>query len=183
MSNPGFFFYTGDWLKDTRVLSADERGALIDLVCLASDKTKRWRLSWPLSGYRQVLGITLDDTEAILYKLKESGMCKIECRDGLIEADFRPFARRFTEAIAVSSWEVPYGWKKIRLVILERDSFLCRYCGDPANSVDHVTPKSRGGTEDHGNLVASCKTCNSKKNGRTPEEAGLVILGAVDAKN
>ena len=29
-------------------------------------------------------------------------------------------------------------WQRIRLIILERDDYLCRYCGCPATTVDHV---------------------------------------------
>lgn len=47
-----------------------------------------------------------------------------------------------------------------RQQILNRDGRICRYCGREANQVDHVFPKSRGGSNLEHNLVASCKTCN-----------------------
>jgi len=34
MGKAGFFFFTGDWLKDTRTASLEVRGAWIDLLCL-----------------------------------------------------------------------------------------------------------------------------------------------------
>lgn len=37
MSNPGFYFYTGDWLKDTRVLPLALKGAWIDLLCVMNE--------------------------------------------------------------------------------------------------------------------------------------------------
>jgi 5-methylcytosine-specific restriction endonuclease McrA len=41
----------------------------------------------------------------------------------------------------------------------------CFYCGikDYIFTIDHVVPISRGGTHGIGNLVASCKSCNSSK--------------------
>ncbi len=57
-------------------------------------------------------------------------------------------------------------WQVARLRVLERDGYVCRYCGGPANEVDHVAPLSRGGTIDERNLVAACKRCNSGKRDR-----------------
>lgn len=61
--------------------------------------------------------------------------------------------------------------------ILARDHYRCAYCGRPgARTVDHVFPKSRGGDESYGNLVAACGDCNGRKADRTPEEAGMPLL-------
>lgn len=57
-------------------------------------------------------------------------------------------------------------WKKRRLLVLKRDGYTCHYCGLDANSVDHVLPRSRGGTDDLDNLVACCSSCNSSKGDR-----------------
>jgi 5-methylcytosine-specific restriction endonuclease McrA len=61
-----------------------------------------------------------------------------------------------------------------------RDNWTCQYCGKKCRSgeynYDHVTPKSRGGGMSWKNIVFSCIPCNSKKGGRTPEEAGMVLL-------
>src|SRR5690348_15535895 len=51
--------------------------------------------------------------------------------------------------------------------ILLRDRNTCQYCGVvlPASelTLDHVTPRSRGGASTWENLVACCHTCNRKK--------------------
>lgn len=39
----------------------------------------------------------------------------------------------------------------------------CVYCGKPANVVDHLIPKSKGGPDKNWNLVPCCKSCNSGK--------------------
>jgi 5-methylcytosine-specific restriction endonuclease McrA len=59
-----------------------------------------------------------------------------------------------------------------------RDNFTCQYCGGrPAVrdlNLDHVLPRSRGGTSSWDNLVTSCRTCNVKKGYATPEECGMI---------
>ncbi len=59
-------------------------------------------------------------------------------------------------------------WDKLRLVILRRDNHLCQSClakgrPTPANHVDHIRPKSKGGTDDHGNLQSLCQECHDEK--------------------
>ena len=54
-------------------------------------------------------------------------------------------------------------WKDQRIRVLKRDGYICAYCGQEADQVDHVIPRKVGGTHDLDNLVACCKSCNSKK--------------------
>ena len=64
--------------------------------------------------------------------------------------------------------------------IFERDAYRCRYCGSHMNlTIDHVLPISQNGPGSDDNLVTCCKTCNSRKHGRTPEQAGMVLLPAL----
>ena len=44
--------------------------------------------------------------------------------------------------------------------IFIRDYFSCQYCGNKAESVDHIIPKSKGGEHIWSNVVACCKRCN-----------------------
>lgn len=60
--------------------------------------------------------------------------------------------------------------KKLRFDILERDGFTCNYCGLVAEEIDleidHVHPKSQGGSDDPDNLVTACSDCNRGKRAR-----------------
>ena len=44
-----------------------------------------------------------------------------------------------------------------------RHNPLCLECGRPAEEVDHVIPKARGGSDKWENLQPLCKSCHSKK--------------------
>jgi 5-methylcytosine-specific restriction endonuclease McrA len=59
-------------------------------------------------------------------------------------------------------------WKKIRQRVLQRDGWMCAYCGDQAETIDHVVPVAKGGTDDDWNLVAACKRCNYSKKDSMP---------------
>lgn len=61
-----------------------------------------------------------------------------------------------------------------KTAIKARDK-VCAYCGGHAETVDHVIPRSRGGTLTWDNAVAACQRCNHRKADRTPEEAGMVL--------
>ncbi len=56
--------------------------------------------------------------------------------------------------------------------VLRRDGHRCAYCQGHATTVDHIVPRSRGGSDTWENLVACCVRCNNGKGNRTPEEKG-----------
>jgi 5-methylcytosine-specific restriction endonuclease McrA len=51
----------------------------------------------------------------------------------------------------------------MRKVALERDGYVCRWCGAPATEADHVEALAVGGDASLENLVASCKRCNARR--------------------
>src|SRR5579859_8005251 len=60
----------------------------------------------------------------------------------------------------------PPGW-------LESQLLVCNGCGEDISlglTIDHIYPRSRGGTEDAENFQLLCKSCNSSKNDRTMRE-------------
>lgn len=66
----------------------------------------------------------------------------------------------------------PAGWHRGGVFI--RDGHRCAYCGrTKATTIDHVLPRSRGGTWSWLNCVAACEPCNNRKGDRTPAEAGM----------
>ncbi len=64
--------------------------------------------------------------------------------------------------------------------LFARDGHRCQYCGDakPLSqlSLDHVVPRSRGGSTSWENTVCCCVTCNTRKGSKTPHEARMRLL-------
>jgi len=60
-----------------------------------------------------------------------------------------------------------------RRAIFARDDHRCQYCGDRADSIDHIVPRSKGGPHSWENVAAACRPCNLGKRDRTPAEAGM----------
>jgi 5-methylcytosine-specific restriction endonuclease McrA len=64
--------------------------------------------------------------------------------------------------------------------ILLRDRNTCQYCGTVLPSgeltLDHVIPRSRGGSSTWENLVACCHLCNRRKGNQFPTEAGMKLM-------
>lgn len=60
-----------------------------------------------------------------------------------------------------------------------RDNFTCQYCGKtPPHdelTIDHVTPRSKGGKSVWENVVLACYGCNLHKSNMTVEEAGMKL--------
>jgi 5-methylcytosine-specific restriction endonuclease McrA len=70
---------------------------------------------------------------------------------------------------------------EVREYLLHRHSHTCAYCkglsGDPVLEVEHVIPRSRGGSNRISNLVISDRTCNTEKGNRTASEWAQSLSG------
>lgn len=61
-----------------------------------------------------------------------------------------------------------------RRAVFARDGHACQYCGAASRlTVDHVVPKSRGGTSSWENVVTACAPCNTRKSDKLPDEIGM----------
>lgn len=88
MSQVGFFFYTGDWIKDTRILSLDARGAWIDLLCVLNENGGE--ITWSIDDLTQFWAVDSGKTPAILQQISSKkvadvaemspGIYRIRCR-------------------------------------------------------------------------------------------------------
>jgi hypothetical protein len=78
---------------------------------------------------------------------------------------------------------IPFGHAHVGLTkhrLFARDRNICGYCGDRFAegdlTVEHIVPVSRGGRHEWTNVVTACRSCNTRKGNRQPEEAGMPLL-------
>jgi hypothetical protein len=68
-----------------------------------------------------------------------------------------------------------------RLDVLNITGGACFYCAEPLTldtmQPDHMTPKSRGGSDKLENLAPACRFCNGQKANRTVPEYRTYLLG------
>jgi 5-methylcytosine-specific restriction endonuclease McrA len=73
--------------------------------------------------------------------------------------------------------KVPFGRRAAlnRRAVFARDGGCCQYCGAPAESIDHVVPRAKGGPHTWENVVAACRPCNVRKRDRLLHETGMAL--------
>lgn len=76
MAKTGFFFYHGDWFKDTRILSLEAKGGWIDL--LGPLYESGGTLDWPIVAYARFWGVTDETVMNVLTELQHFKIADIE---------------------------------------------------------------------------------------------------------
>jgi 5-methylcytosine-specific restriction endonuclease McrA len=84
-----------------------------------------------------------------------------------------PHHIRLKISTAERLWKLP---SVSRRELLRRDGYRCQYCGSAKQlTIDHVIPRSKGGTHTWDNVVIACETCNHKKGDKYLNETALVL--------
>ena len=106
---------------------------------------------------------------------------RVEVLDTYLERVVRTVGSRFAlpSIIRFKTGGAPYrgGVRFSRDNVFKRDKGRCQYCervvrGDQV-TYDHVVPRRSGGKTSWDNLVLACLSCNQRKGGRTPAQAGM----------
>lgn len=84
-----------------------------------------------------------------------------------------PSVLRLSRLVRLKRREVPL----TKPNLMRRDNYTCQYCGDRNvhMTLDHVIPRTHGGTDSWDNLVCACDKCNSRKGDKIPREAGMKL--------
>lgn len=139
-------------------LSLEEYGALIRLVMFASQR-----------------GFVLDDDN---HRLARIVGVDVRVWKRIRKSIHTFWIERNGKLMAIGS-EIVEGKRRpipasTRALVLRRDGKRCRYCSTTSGpfELDHILPRSRGGSDKAENLVVACHNCNAAKSDRTPEEMG-----------
>ena len=65
--------------------------------------------------------------------------------------------------------------KNLREFIFSKTKGRCSYCGGKAEEIDHIIPRSNGGTNSTYNLTPACRSCNEKKSNLSLKEFGKLM--------
>jgi len=79
-----------------------------------------------------------------------------KCEMAVPEAEYRAHVRSHRPGST-------HAWRKLRLVVLDRDRHRCQVCGaTELLEVHHLVPVSEGGTDTLSNLETRCRTHNPR---------------------
>jgi 5-methylcytosine-specific restriction endonuclease McrA len=149
-------------LDSVRLLSLDAHGRVLDWIswqdaaCLYARGAVSWTLGDPCLSVH-------------------GGICRLSGERSVLE--LHPIIASRGQARAHALDPTP---ALTNTALFARDQHLCLYCGKHYGrgtlTRDHVVPISRGGRDIWENVVAACFHCNSRKGGRTPQQAGMPLL-------
>jgi len=141
--------YIGDYFADTLDFSSAEHSAfrLLLLHTWLHGPPSRWRMRW----IAQVDRSQWASMKRLIQPLLAVAATNIE--------GWKDAIRAFDgQRLPAAEWHI------VRAITLERDGYVCQYCGSSERlHVDHEVPLSRGGTNLFENLVTACGPCNQSK--------------------
>jgi 5-methylcytosine-specific restriction endonuclease McrA len=100
-------------------------------------------------------------------------MCPIKAISmELVRFDTQKLQNPEIEGVEYQQGEL-FGYE-VREYLLEKFNRKCVYCGaiDTKLEIEHITPKSRGGSNRVTNLTLACTPCNQRKGNQTAQELG-----------
>lgn len=130
-----------------------------------------------------ILILNADMTPLSITTLRKGFKLVWKGRAEILEMDESPI---YTENIAydrpnvirlLEYVHVPFRRVKVsKTNIYKRDKMKCVYCGSQRDlTLDHVTPRCKGGKNTWENLVTCCFKCNKRKGNRTVESANMQL--------
>ena len=151
------------------------RSTLRGRVSVLENYDRRVRSTHALHQLPSVVALTRQQTPSHNYKhfgaSASSSSCNgVEGEMRVVEEDVLPASR------------IP---KPFRRNVALRDGYVCCFCGRRLSyrtlTLDHVTPKCRGGEDSWENLASACMQCNSRKGSLRVSELGQINMRLLKA--
>ena len=94
------------------------------------------------------------------------------------QATFDPHKMQHPEVTGIEYQQGKLQGYEIREYILTKWRWKCAYCGKSGVplEIEHIIPRSRGGTNRVANLTLSCRKCNQNKGNKTAKEFGYPAI-------
>jgi 5-methylcytosine-specific restriction endonuclease McrA len=73
-------------------------------------------------------------------------------------------------------------WRNLRREIIARDKGKCKLCGKGGSIVDHIKPRSSGGSDSKSNLRLICKTCDKRLRAKQAARNAKKALDGLELK-
>ena len=80
-----------------------------------------------------------------------------------------------TNLIGTAYQQGPLYNTNLKEFIFSKTNGRCSYCGAKATEIDHIIPRSNGGTDSTYNLTPACRSCNEKKSNLSLKEFGKIM--------
>lgn len=154
--------YVGDYLRDTRHLTAEQHGAYLLLLMAA------WNAGGRLPNDPRKLARLAASTPSRWSKISADVLEFFEVEGDTLKTDI---LERWSRERRRLEGRQPMS-AAVRAFVLERDGYRCTYCEatDGPFEVDHILPVSRGGGNEFENLTCACKPCNRSKGAKTVDQ-------------
>jgi len=93
-------------------------------------------------------------------------------------ANFDAHKMQHSETTGIAYQQGELQGYEVKEYLLDKWGRACAYCGNTnvPLEVEHIVPKSRGGTDRVSNLTIACRKCNLKKGNQTAEEFGYLYI-------
>lgn len=161
--------------KETNETIIDGAGALPDILALNSGGEALNWISYQESAFYAA-------KEKILWS---TGQYEVTLRGGTNARTGLRTILTIDTIIALDNNTSPTKYRRATPALTNRELFardrhLCAYCGNQYFTSkltrDHILPKSKGGPDAWENVVTSCRSCNQRKDNRTPEQAHMKLI-------
>lgn len=126
--------YTGDYLKDTRILPLEVRGAWVDIMIFMWESKEKGTIIGTMDEFALMLGCSLKKANTIIGLLQEKGICDFEV---LKNGHIKLISRRIVRDVELSQKRKDAGSKGGNPNLVKQTSTKTKINGYPVSDIDN----------------------------------------------